>query len=383
MFNKYSDVLKKLLKLWQNTPKHYEGKILGSMTTYPHPLAIYAYNLFIHTNYSDPVIFKTIKVMEKELIEGLNTLYQGEGHGFITSGGTESNFLALLSAYRNKGTRENVVIAPDTVHVSVDKACYIMGCRVVKIPTNNKPVKISVLEEYIRKYKPYAIVITAGTTERGLIDPVKEAAEVAYNTNTYLHIDAAYGGLLIPFLYKHGYLNQDLLFYEGISSISVDFHKNGLTPIPSSIILFSEEKYIEHICFETNYMLSNKTCGLLGTRPGASVAAMWSMWKYFGFKGFEKLSLKLIDIAYKLYNGLRTINGIYVYEPILPIIVFKHYEIAYDSLLLKLLEKGFYLYKSPSLSALRIVVMPHMTLEHVKIFLDTLREILKSYINKY
>lgn len=370
------ELMKKLIEYWRNTPKHYEGKILGSMTTYPDSLAIYAYILFIHTNYSDKVIFHTLSVFEEELVNEVGSLYGKPGTGLITSGGSESNFLALLSAKKSSSGKNNIVIAPDTIHVSVDKACDIMGCRLLKIPASNKPIDPSLLEDYVRKYKPFSIVVTAGTTERGLIDPVKEVAEIAYNTNTYLHIDASYGGLLIPFLYKHGYIDENLYFYQGVSSICVDFHKNGLAPIPSSLLLFSEKDYMNKICYETSYMLSGKTCGLLGTRPGASVASTWVVWKYYGVDGYEEISLDLINKAHYLYKRLSEIKDMLVYKPILPIVVFKHRYVVSEKILDKLLSRRFYLYRSPSLNALRIVVMPHVEIRHINEFVDALAKVI-------
>lgn len=373
-----AEIIAKLVKLYRETPKHWEGHIFGSMTTAPHPLAVYAYLLFIYTNYSDKEIFYTLKYFEEELFNSLNQYYGGVS-GLLTSGGTESNFLALLASKKIFRDRENIVVAPDTVHVSIDKACNIMGCRVIKIETSNKPVDPYKVEEYIRRYKPFAVVITGGTTERGLIDPIKEVSDVAFDTNTYLHIDAAYGGLLIPHLYRHGYVEYDLRFYPGVSSISIDFHKNGLTPIPSSILLFSENNYRDQVCYETPYMLSRETCGLLGTRPGGALVATWAIWKYMGWKGFEELSLRMINLAYYLYKRLHEIPDLIIYEPILPIIPFKHKTIDTGKILEKLIKKKQYLYKAPSLKALRIVIMPHTKKNHIDKLIQTLKTILKTH----
>ncbi len=376
-----AEIMAKLIKLYKETPKHWEGGILGSMTTTPHPIAVYAYLLFIHTNYSDKIVFPTLKYFEEELISDLNKYYGGLT-GLLTSGGTESNFLALLAGRKTARDRNNIVVAPDTAHVSIDKACDIMGCRVIRVETGNKPVDPGKLEEYIRRYKPFAVVITAGTTERGLVDPVKPVADIALDTNTYLHVDAAYGGLLIPHLYRNGYLEHDLKFYEGVSSISIDFHKNGMTPIPSSILLFSNKEYKRNVCYKVSYMLSGETCGLLGTRPGGALAATWAIWKYMGWEGFRELSLNMMKLAIYLYERLNKIKGIIAYKPILPIIPFTHVNISYEILLKELLKRKYYLYKSPSLKALRIVIMPHTRKKHLDEFLETLEEILEKSIEK-
>lgn len=369
------EIIRKLVGRWVDTPKHRDGSILGSMTTTPDPLAVFAYNLFIHTNLADPVIFRTLKVFEEEVFNGLRGIYGLFDSGLVTVGGSESNFLAILSAYRSNRDGAKTVLAPDTVHVSIDKACEVLSLKLIKIPTGNKPVDPSVIEEYVKKHKPLAMVITAGTTEMGLVDPVEEVSKIAYETETYLHVDAAYGGLLIPFLRRRGYIDRDLRFYEGVSSITVDFHKNGLAPIPSSTLLFKREEDRKNVFFINEYSLSGYTYGILGTRPGGSVAAIWAVWSLYGEEGFERLAVNVMDNAMYLYHRLSEIRGLHVYKPYLPIVVFKHAEISYIDLLESLMKKGFYLYKSPSVNALRIVVMPHISKEHIDRFVNTLEEL--------
>ncbi len=45
-----------------------------------------------------------------------------------------------------------------------------------------------------------AIIGTAGTAEFGAIDPISELSEIAIRHDVHLHVDAAFGGLIIPFL---------------------------------------------------------------------------------------------------------------------------------------------------------------------------------------
>lgn len=371
------DVIRRLVELWKKTPKHWEGKILGSMTTSPDPIAVYAYTLFIHTNYADPVIFKTVYEIGREVISEVSQLFRGPGAGLFTSGGTESNILAIFMAKRLYGKfHSNTVLAPDTVHVSIEKACRLINCRLIRINTNNKPVEPSIVAEYIDAYDPFAVVITAGTTERGLIDPVKAVSEIVSEKNIWLHVDAAYGGLIIPFLYRKGLIGTDLKFYMGVTSISIDFHKNGLSPIPSSILLLNNRNLEEYACFDTSYMLSGKTCGLLGTRPGGAVAATWAVWKLMGIEGYERKALEMYGNAVYLAEKLKTIPGLFVYDPILPIVVFGHKEIPYEDLIKIMLHRGYYLYKAPSLNAARIVVMPHVDKKSIDTFIEELKTVL-------
>lgn len=368
----YDELIREINELYEKTPRHIDGGILGSMTTWPHQIGVYAFMKFIHVNGNDPVLFPIVKECEEKLVRELGSLYNAE-YGLYTSGGTESNILAVLAAIRATGNR--VVVAPSTVHKSIDKACILLNCKLVKIPTNPlKPVDPVLLEKYIREYNPSLVVVTAGTTETGVIDPVEEVAEIALKYNVYLHVDAAYGGLLIPFLNKHGLIKTSLRIGSGVTSISVDMHKNGVAPIPSSILFFSNSELLENTCFEMEYMPAGRSCGLLGTRPGGAVIASYYTWRAIGLNGYEENALRMMNYTKYLYEELSKIQDVEVYPYTLPIIVFKSKRYGLE-LYRILWSKGLYLYKAPSLNALRIVLMPHHKREHLDQLLNVLREL--------
>lgn len=373
-----SEVINYLIKYWSRIPKHTSGEILGSMTTHPHWLAIYAFNLFIHTNLADPVIFREIAYFEEDLVNDLSTLYGSEdAAGFITSGGTESNIIALYIARKLYGSRRNkVVLAPLTVHGSVDKGCEILGLKLIKTSvTDNYEASIQDLEDKISRYKPIAVVITVGTTDFGTIDPIKEVNELACRYDFYLHVDAAYGGLLNPFIWSERGLEK-LEFYNCISSISIDFHKNGLCPIPSGLILF-RNKYLEkQAYFSMPYMPAKFQKGLLGTRPGASAAACWAIWKLLGIEGFKKIARKIVSLADYLYEELSSLENIEpIIRPKLGIVSFKVHKYSVDEILSLFWRNRLFIYRTSLLEALRIAIMPHVNRAHLDKLIDFLKTI--------
>lgn len=373
-----SEVINYLIKYWSRTPKHTSGEILGSMTTHPHWLAVYAFNLFIHTNLADPVIFREIAYFEEDLVNDLSTLYGSEdAAGFITSGGTESNIIALYIARKLYGSRRNkVVLAPLTVHRSVDKGCEILELKLIKTSvTGNYEASIQDLEDKISRYKPIAVVITVGTTDFGTIDPIKEVNELACRYDFYLHVDAAYGGLLSPFIWRERGLEK-LEFYNCISSISIDFHKNGLCPIPSGLILF-RNKYLEkQAYFSMPYMPTKFQKGLLGTRPGASAAACWAIWKLLGIEGFKKIARKIVSLADYLYEELSSLENIEpIIKPKLGIVSFKVHRYSVDEILSLFWRNRLFIYRTSLLEALRIAIMPHVNRAHLDKFIDFLKTI--------
>lgn len=379
------DVISKLLELWSKTPKHIDGSILGSMTTWPHELAVYAYTLFIHTNLADPVIFRSIAYFEQEVVkEVASYLDSSDASGFITSGGTESNIIALYTAreYGLKNGLNNIVVAPVTAHASIDKACRLLGTRLVKMSVNrNYVVEPSTVEEYTRKYKPYAVVLTAGTTDFGTVDPYKAVSEIAIKYNIWVHVDAAYGGLLIPFIWWKRGLDK-LKFYDGIHSVSLDFHKNGFVPPPAGIILFRESRLEKTAYFNVPYMPSKYQKGLLGTRPGGVAAAIWTVLKVLGYNGFKEIAEKIIEVADYTYKViLETKFFTPIIKPVLGIVSFttsKSYKVDPETLLNMLWRRNIYLYRTSLVEGLRIVVMPHVTKKHIDRFIEVASKIFRE-----
>ncbi|NAZ27424.1 MAG: aminotransferase class V-fold PLP-dependent enzyme [Thermogladius sp.] len=369
-------LLRELLEIYSKTTRH-EDSILGSMTTTPNPLAIYAFTIFSHTNLADLELFSSLKDMYKDVLDLARRIY-GSNLGYVTAGATESNLIALYVARETHGGSSNIVVAPDTVHFSVEKACRFLGCRLVKIPVGNKPLDPGLLVKYVREYSPFAIVVTAGTTELGLVDPIKEVAEIASTNNVYLHVDAAYGGLIIPFLYERGLVKENVYFYKGVSSIAVDFHKFAGAPPPAGLILFSNEDYLNASCFEYSYTISGKICGVLGTRPGGSLAGIWAVLRGMGLDYLRERALWAFNAARELFSSINSIKGFEAVEPETTIVAFRHKRLPSNVLSAYLAERGLFLYKAPSIGGLRVVVMPHFNKALIGRLLRSLSDISRS-----
>lgn len=98
----------------------------------------------------------------------------------------------------------------------------------------------------LRKYfdNAIAIVAIAGTTGLGLVDPIEELSEIAYENNIYFILYLAFGGFQYHFR-KIGYEFQQRDFQlPGVCSITVDHHKMGLAQFLPEGILF-RKKYLK------------------------------------------------------------------------------------------------------------------------------------------
>ncbi len=291
MFNKSHDkkyIFDKLESFHQMDMTYDSGRILGSMCTKPHPIALEAYKMFIETNLGDGGLFKGTSMMEEEVISSLSKLlHADEACGHIVTGGTEANIMAMCAAkyiFQEKSDETPEVILPRTAHFSFKKACSMLSLKTVEVPLNeNYKIDTTMLEDCITD-NTMAITAIAGSTEFGLVDDIKEISKIAKSNGVYLHVDAALGGFIIPFL---NYRNDNQLNFDfkckGVSSITIDPHKMGLAPVPAGGILFRHKKYLDKLAIDAPYLTKNVQTTIVGTRTGASTAATWALINYHGF----------------------------------------------------------------------------------------------------
>ena len=77
-----------------------------------------------------------------------------------------------------------------------------------------------------------------------MIDPIEELAQLALKHSLPLHVDACFGGFMLPWVEKIGYKVPLWDFrVEGVTSISADIHKYGYSSKGASVISYSSEEY--------------------------------------------------------------------------------------------------------------------------------------------
>ncbi|MCL4430125.1 MAG: tyrosine decarboxylase MfnA, partial [Chloroflexi bacterium] len=218
-----------------------------------------------------------------------------------------------------------------------------------------------------------AIVGTAGTAELGVIDPIDNLSEVALRHGVFLHVDAAFGGLVIPFL-ANAKPNFDFIL-EGVKSITVDPHKMGMAAIPAGGILFKEPKMLDYLKIETPYLTDKVQYTFVGTRTGASSASTWAVFKSLGREGFRKVIDNCMKNTKLLTGGIEKAGLKLVVEPTLNLVAFRSENTR--GLAEKLWKKEWVVSYVPRYDCVRIVVMPHVKRRHIAAFLKVLNEIEK------
>lgn len=350
------------------------GRVFSSMCSKPLRAAVRAYMMFLETNLLDAKIFPSTKNLEEEVIREIGSLFsRSEVGGYITSGGTEGNIVALWAA--RKLMKRKFVVAPMSAHYSIDRACDLQQIKLLHVGLDsNYRASIESVQENVNK-DTIAIVATAGTTALGLVDPIEEIAEIAEDFKCFLHIDASFGGFILPFVKNPTAWDFSV---DRVSSITADPHKMGLAPIPAGSVLFREKGWLKTIEIEVPY-LSRTSSTLSGTRSGASAAAVWAAFNSLGHEGYRKIMKRCMNLTRKLANGIKRIDGLdLVVKPELNIVAFKSDFINLHDLSEALKTKDWLTSLNRQPESIRLVVMPHHRPKHITSFLSDLRECLEG-----
>lgn len=370
---------REVLEILKNSGRddsHFEdGKILGSMFTEPHEISRCAHAMFWEANLGNPGLCPGAAKLEREAVAMLARMVHGEGvGGYITSGGTEANITGIWLARKLSGKKD--LLIPKSAHFSLYKAADILGMNPVEVELDeNYRTDLGDLERKLKKSDAAAVVGIAGTTEFGAVDPIEKMAEVA--SDTFLHVDAAFGGFVLPFLdddRRSGIGAWDFSV-NGVSSMTIDPNKMGLSTTPSGAFLVRDEKRLERIKFSSPYLTSDRTLSMLGTRASASAVSSFAVMKHLGQEGYRAVVSKCMqnrdymrEKIEKLGVGLATEPTINILGVVLP-------ELRASLKLLE--ERGWKLSVARNPECLRIIVMPHVTRDVIDCFINDLEEVLK------
>ena len=377
------EVLEELERLLEADSTYSSGHPVASMSTIPHSLGVDVFARTLEKNAGRLHTFQGSARVEQEVLRMIADLLnlKGEPHGTTTSGGTESNILAVL-AFRERAkrkTRSPEIIAPKTAHSSIDKAGWLLGVKVVRTRVDKQYRAVPAAIEKKINDNTIGVVVTAGTTYLGQIDPISEIAEIAQDHKIPLHVDAAFGGFVIPFLNEIGRGGQRFAFeVNGVTSVSTDPHKMGLAPIPAGTIIFRDPRYVKAITRTVPYLRgeSSVQVSILGTRPAAPILATWAIMKHLGREGYRTVvesCMKHTDhIMERLHQNPMLHAAI---EPVMNIVGIESREVPLDTIIRRMEQKGWRMAASPLPPTLRIVVMPHVTMGAINAFFNDLDEI--------
>lgn len=349
-------------------------KVLSAMCTRPHPIAVKAHTQFIGSNMGDFGLFSGTRELEEKVIKMIGSLLGDQNAcGYITTGGTESNIQAIRTARNlSKKSRPNMIV-PASAHFSFDKIADLLGVELRKASLDNEfKVDMDSVKALIDD-NTIALVGIAGSTEFGQIDPIDELAEVALANNLFLHVDAAFGGFVIPFLDK----KYDFGFsIKGVTSITADPHKMGLSTIPAGGLLFKEEACLLPLEIDTPYLTIRAQHSLTGTRSGAAVAATYAVMMHLGREGYRKIVGRCIKMTERLVEGVGEFGIEPLIEPVMNIVALDVPEL--EEVRKKLRGKGWMTSITRTPRAMRLIIMPHLSEEALELFISDFGKCLRK-----
>jgi len=231
---------------------------------------------------------------EKTVIDWLTPFFGMKG-GHMCSGSTIANLTALWAARDAKGIEK--IVASKAAHISIEKAARILGLPYAQIATNSDG-QIDI--DKISDISKVCLVLTAGTTATGVIDPLALAGQAKWT-----HVDAAWAGPL-RLSSTHAYLLDGI---DKADSVAVSAHKWFFQPKDSALIMFREPKLANPaISFGGGY-LAAPNVGVQGSRGAAAIPLLATMIAW-GKNGFANRIDHAMSMANKLANVLNKEDSI-------------------------------------------------------------------------
>ena len=287
------------------------------VTTYMDDYGTKLMNEAVGINYIDETEYPRVAVMCGRCINMVanmwNTSEKGDWKtGAVGIGSSEACMLGGVAAWlrwreRRKAEgkpydKPNLVMST-AYQVVWEKFCQLwqIEMRTVPIthehPTLNIDAALNMCDE-----NTICIVPIMGVTWTGMNDDV-EALNTAldeYNGRTGynipIHIDAASGGFILPFLYPEKKWDFRL---KWVYSISTSGHKYGLVYPGLGWVVWKDKKYLpKDMSFSVNYLgASISQVGLNFSRPAAQILAQYYNFIHLGVEGYTEIHSNSMDIA--------------------------------------------------------------------------------------
>ena len=173
-------------------------------------------------------------------------------------------------------TRPNMIV-PQTIHPAFEKAAHYFSIDIIHIPVD--PVTFMVNMQLVKKAIDRNTILLVGSAPQychGVVDPIEELAELALSKDLPLHVDACFGGFMLPWLEKIG---KEVPLWDfrvhGVTSISADIHKYGYSSKGASCLLYKTQllRAYQYFAYSTWPGGLFGSPSLAGSRPGGMIAA--------------------------------------------------------------------------------------------------------------
>jgi aromatic-L-amino-acid/L-tryptophan decarboxylase len=244
--------------------------------------------------------------------------------GLLTDTASTSSLIALAGARQAAGVDAAVqgltgrpdlpalrVYASAEAHSSVEKACMTLGlgrAALVRVLVNDdyelrpEALASAIAADRAAGHLPIAIVATVGTTSSTSVDPVARIAEIAEREGLWLHVDAAYAGVVALLPERR----SPFIGWERADSIVVNPHKWLFTPLDASLLLCRRMDVLRSaFSLVPEYLRTldrampvhdyNEYTPQLGRRFRA--LKLWIQLRWFGLEGLRRRIERHLDLA--------------------------------------------------------------------------------------
>ena len=278
-----------LARLEGNYP-FFHPNYLGQMLKPPHPAAVLGYLAAMLHNPNNHALDggPPTSVMEKELIPKLAAMVglTESSLGHLTSSGTIANLEALFVARETHPGRGIAFSAQ--AHYTHARMCHVLGVagRPVAVDRCGR-LDLASVTAACAAGDIGTIVVNAGTTGLGMVDPIAEVRRIATEHDVRVHVDAAYGGFFTILARSGDSALEDLVPAGDLQAIArcdsvvIDPHKHGLQPYGCGAVLFADPLVARFYLHDSPYTYFSSDELHLGeislecSRAGAAAAALW------------------------------------------------------------------------------------------------------------
>lgn len=242
--------------------------------------------------------------------------------GTATIGSSEAAMLGALAMLRRWQARQKAAKKPydkPNIVTGPVQICWVKFCRYWEVEHREIPMEEGRLsmnaEEAIKRCdeNTIGVVPTFGVTFTGEYEPVEEVSKALDDFESQtgfdipMHVDAASGGFLAPFV------QPDIMWdfrLPRVKSINASGHKFGLAPLGTGWVVWrTKEELPEELIFWVNYLGGNlPTININYSRPGGQVVAQYYNFLRLGKEGYARIHNACYESTFYLADELEKIG---------------------------------------------------------------------------
>ncbi|MEZ3519916.1 MAG: glutamate decarboxylase [Muribaculaceae bacterium] len=308
------------------------------VTTYMDEYATRLMNEAININYIDETEYPRIAVMNGKCINIIANLWNTPEKaawktGALAIGSSEACMLGGIAAWirwRERRQKEgkpfdkpNFVISTG-YQVVWEKFAQLWQIEMRQVPLTLEKTTLDPQEALkMCDENTICIVPIQGVTWTGLNDDVEalDAALDEFNARTGynipIHVDAASGGFILPFLDPERKWDFRL---KWVLSISTSGHKFGLVYPGLGWVVWKDKQWLPDVMsFSVNYLGAEiSQVGLNFSRPAAQILGQYYQFIRLGFEGYKEIQANSLAIAKYIHDTVGEMAEFRPYSPEVP-----------------------------------------------------------------